>query len=701
MGEPNNPDITAVQQADPPNGTSTASPVSDRADLRPEHIDDAVIRLAGNSQDGIQSAGAFLARLAGRSDQDVMTYMTIPSTISGGPSIFQVRIGSGEVLSAGDEADFLVAFYQHSYQDHLSFLKEGGVLLYDSDNVEPDLDDKRFVYLGVPITGLTVEALGGTAKDKGKNMFVLGLIAKIFHLDVDKLKKLIGEKFAGKDVSIVNTALMGFQAGYNYPVGNFISTVYKFEHVEKKPGARDQITMDGNQALAYGLLAGGVRYGAGYPITPWSSVMEILRSELPKYGGIFVQSEDELAAVSTALGFSLAGYLSVTGSAGPGISLKTEAIGWASMAEMPIIIINVQRGGPSTGLPTNVEQSDLHQAIFGGHGDSPRVVLAAKTVEDCFYIAVEAARIARKYSTPVFILSDTSLATRIEAFDEPNLEELTQNPHPDLTTRPDSFKPYDLNRITQHVPPGVRLMDGKYPLVTGLEHDEMGHPTGSPKLHMAMTAKRRTKLQKLAEELPFPNIYGGGEGEVLLVGWGSTYGPIHDAVKQARKRGDAISAIHLRHIHPLPNGLEKIFANFNRIVVVEMNDQGVYGYGQLATILRARYCDPKITSLTKTDGLTFRVREILEGLGGSYGSATNGTLANGASGNGASTSEATHRAEATVSKERDRAWDNTPNQPGTEAIHASAGKLDHSKHPPSERAEDAAIAMSGTEENQK
>src|SRR3954470_12966217 len=187
MGEPNNPDITAVQRPEPP---SPATPPPDRADLRAENIQDAVIRLAGNSQDGIQTAGGFLARLAGRSDQDVMTYMTIPATISGGPSIFQVRIGSGEVLSAGDEADFLVAFYQHSYQDHVSFLKEGGVLLYDSDNVEPDLDDKRFLYVGVPITGLTVEALGGTAKDKGKNIFVLGLIAKIFHLDVDKLTTL-------------------------------------------------------------------------------------------------------------------------------------------------------------------------------------------------------------------------------------------------------------------------------------------------------------------------------------------------------------------------------------------------------------------------------------------------------------------------------------------------------------------------------
>ncbi len=588
----------------------TTAPNADRADLRPENIQDAVIRLAGNSQDGIQTAGAFLARLAGRSEHDVMTYMTIPATISGGPSIFQVRIGSGEVLSAGDEADFLVAFYQHSYQDHVGFLREGGVLLYDSDNVEPNLDDKRFVYVGVPITGLTVEALGGTAKDKGKNIFVLGLISKIFNLDGDKLKRLITEKFGGKNESIVNTALMAFQAGYAYPVGNVLTKHYRFEHIPRASG-RAQLTMDGNQALAYGLIAGGVRFGAGYPITPWSSVMETLRRELPKYGGIFVQAEDELASVSIALGCSYAGYLAVTGSAGPGISLKAEAIGWASMAEIPLVICNIQRGGPSTGLPTNVEQSDLHQAIFGSHGDSPRVVLAAASVEDCFYIAIEAARIARKYSTPVFILSDTSLATRIEAFDEPDLAKLMVDPKPDLTPR-QTHKPYPIDQITQHVAPGTRILDGKYPLLAGLEHDEMGHPTGSPKLHMAMTAKRRNKLRKLAEEIPMPEVFGDQEGDTLIVGWGSTYGPIHDAVALARDQGEKVGALHLRHLHPLPNGLEKIFEKFKRIVTVEMNDQGVYGFGQLATILRARYCEPKITSFTKTDGLTFRVKEILD-----------------------------------------------------------------------------------------
>jgi 2-oxoglutarate ferredoxin oxidoreductase subunit alpha len=596
-----------------PELASASTPTGGRADLRPQNIKDAVIRLAGNSQDGIQTAGALLARLAGRSDQEVMTYMTIPSTISGGPSIFQVRIGSGEVLSAGDEADFLVAFYQHSYQDHINFLKEGGVLLYDSDQVQPDLNDKRFVYVGVAITGLTVEALGGTAKDKGKNIFVLGLIAAIFHLDAEKLMGLIRERFGGKKESLVNTALIAFQAGYSYPVAGLLARRYEFE-VRPKTTARTQVTMDGNQALAYGLIAAGVRYGAGYPITPWSTVMETLRSELPKYGGLFVQAEDELAAVSLALGFSYSGYLAVTGSAGPGISLKTEAIGWASMAEIPLLVVNVQRGGPSTGLPTNVEQSDLYQAVFGSHGDSPRVVLAAANVEDCFYIALEAARIARKYSTPVFILSDGSLATRIEAFDEPDLKSIMQDPRPDLTPRADGFKPYPIEDITKHAPPGTRMLGGKYPIVTGLEHDEFGHPTGRPALHMAMTAKRRSKLKQLADELPLPEIYGSPDAETLIVGWGSTFGPIREAVDLAKSRGKSLASLHLRHLHPLPNGLDGIFARFKRIVVAEMNDQGIYGFGQLATLLRARFCDPKIQSLTKTDGLTYRIKEILQGV---------------------------------------------------------------------------------------
>jgi len=577
-------------------------------------VRDIVIRLAGNSQDGIQAIGGMLARLAGRTEQDVMTYMTIPSTISGGPSIFQVRMGSGEILSAGDDADVLLAFYQHSYEEHIHSLRQGGVVVFDSDHVEPRADWKEtFRHVGVPISGLTVEAIGGTARDKGKNVYALGLIAKLFDLDVEKLKTLITERFGGKDPSILQNALNAFDAGYSYSLGHVLET---FQFVAPHRRGVRQVVMTGNEALAYGLIAAGVRFGAGYPITPWSDIMELLRRELPKYGGTFVQCEDEIAAISMALGASYAGRVAVTGSSGPGISLKTEALGWGVMAEVPLVVIDIQRGGPSTGLPTNVEQSDLNIACFGGHGDSPRVVLAPANVEDCFYTAIEAVNLARQYNVPVVVLSDQALATRIEAFDEPDLERLCQDLPIDLTPVPE-HKPYDLTAedgVARHRAPGTRILNGVYPILTGLEHDEFGHPTSSPALHGHMNAKRRRKLQVLAATLPPPQVYGAPEGEVLLVGWGSTCGPIREAVDHARAAGQAVSAVHLRHLHPLPPGLERIFAAFRHIRVVEMNDEGVYGYGQLAGLLRARFGNPKIRGINKTDGLAFKVREIVEQL---------------------------------------------------------------------------------------
>ena len=575
-------------------------------------VTEAIIRIAGNSQDGIQAIGGFLARLAGRSEQEVMTFMTIPSTISGGPSIFQVRIGSGEVLSAGDDADVLLAFYQHSYEGHINSLKKNGIVLYDSDHVEPNPEWlSGYHHVGIPISSLTIEAIGGTAKDKGKNIFSLGLIARMFDLNLPKLEKLIHERFGGKDESIVTNALAAFHAGYKYAIGDIIET---FRFVESQSKGGQQVVMNGNEALSYGLIAAGVRFGAGYPITPWSDVMESLRRELPKYGGSFIQCEDEIASISMAIGASYAGKTAVTGSSGPGIALKMEAAGWAGMAEIPLIICDIQRGGPSTGMPTNVEQSDLYIACFGSHGDSPRVVLAPTNVEDCFYTAIEAVNIARKYNTPVFILSDQAISTRIEAFPEPDLEKVCQDISPDLTTVAD-HKPYDLSTpdgTVQRVVPGTRILSGKYPIATGLEHDELGHPTGSPAMHQKMTVKRRKKFQALAASLPTPKVYGPPEGNVLLVGWGSTEGPIKEAVDRARAAGDSISSIHIRHISPLPPGLENIFSGFHHVLVVEMNDEGIYGCGgQLASLLRTRYCSPNIRGINKTDGLTFKVKEIL------------------------------------------------------------------------------------------
>ncbi len=575
-----------------------------------EALRNAVIRLAGNSQDGIQAVGGMLGRLAGRTAQDVMTYMTIPSTISGGPSIFQVHLGSGEVLHAGDEADVLVAFYQHSYDDHIAALKDGGICLYDTEKVEKTRNERGIHHIGVPFTAATVEAIGGTARDRGKNIFVLGLLCAMFRLDKVNLVGIIERQFGKKGEDILRNCLNAFDAGFAFQT----TDLRQFHFAPGEARHSKRISSDGNTMLGLGLIAAGIRYGAGYPITPWSSIMELLRRELPKYGGVFMQAEDELAAVAIALGVGYAGHLAVTGSSGPGLSLKAETLGYASMAELPLLVINVQRGGPSTGLPTSVEQSDLLQAIYGSHGDSPRIVVAPKNVEDCFYIALEAAQLARRCSCPVIILSDQALATRIEAFNEPNLEEHWIEPELDLSARAADFKPYPVDGLTRHAPPGTPMEEGTYPKVTGLEHDEMGHPSGNPENHQKMTDKRRDKLIQLAAELQLPEVYREEDGEILLVGWGSTYGPIREACDRLRDKGLCASATHIRHLHPLPKGLDQLLAKYERVFVVEMNDSGLYGNGQLATILRAAYCLPSIQSICKTDGLAYRVREIVDGI---------------------------------------------------------------------------------------
>lgn len=577
----------------------------------PSSISNSVIRIAGNSQDGIQSVGTMLARMAGRIDMDVMTYMTIPSTISGGPSIFQVHMGTATVLTPGDLADVLVAFYQHSYENHIESLRDGGVLIYDDTHVDPDLDalrGRRITPVAVPMTALTVETVGGTGTQKGKNIFLLGLLTRVYRLDYDKVAALVKEQFRGKDESVVRNNLLALEAGYAYQIGD-VGSFFTFDI--KPESGETNVTMTGNQALAYGAIAGGIRFGAGYPITPWTEVMEILRRELPRYGGTFIQTEDELAAIAAAIGGAYGGVPSLTGSSGPGISLKTEALGFAVMSELPLVIIDVQRGGPSTGLPTNVEQSDLSIALNGSHGDAPRVVLAAANVEDCFYIMIEAAQIARRFSVPVIVLSDQALATRLEAFAYPDLDSLVEEPALDLTTR-ESHKPYPLDAPTHHAPPGTRVVDGRYPTITGLEHDEYGNPSGSAQMHTRMTHRRSDKLRRLAAELPPPEVYGAKDARTLLVGWGSTRGVIRSVVDQSITSGEPLAALHLRNLNPLPPSLAEIFAKYDNVLVVELNEGGVNGCGQLGRVLRAETCLPQIRGVTKSDGGSFRVSEVLD-----------------------------------------------------------------------------------------
>lgn len=583
-------------------------PEDSPASLPVEEIDDLAIRLAGRGQDGIQSVGQFLARLAGRSGQRVTTFMTIPATVAGGESVFQVRMSADEALTVGDEVDLLVAFYEDAFEAHRELLKPGGMLLYDSGefSVAENAIDGRAV--GIPMEEMSREITGGAGK--GKNMLLLGILASLFGLDLDKLRGLVRERFGKKGEAIVQSVLEPFEAALKLDLGEHFGKGYR---LRRPPAGEPRVTMDGNQAMAYGLIAAGVRNGAGYPITPATTIMEIMRAELPKYGGVFLQTEDELSAVSSAIGMSYSGKLAVTNTSGPGLSLKLEALSFATMAEIPLICVNVQRGGPSTGIPTQVEQSDLMQAIWGSHGDNPRVVIAARSVEDCYDICFEAVDLALEYSTPVIVLSDQILATRVDGFVQPDPAKL-RTLELDLSPREEGYQPYPLDKPTRHAPPGSKMLGGRYPTVTGLEHDPDGKPNPKPQNHMVMTARRREKMRRLQSSLPAPEIFGAQEGEVLVVGWGSSWGPIREATKQLLSDGHQIGHAHLRHIQPLPLMMADIFARYRKVVVVEMNDCGLYGVGQLGMHLRGVTCCPHIVGLNKTDGLAFRVREIVAGV---------------------------------------------------------------------------------------
>ncbi len=565
------------------------------------------IRIAGHSQDGVQSLGTLLAKLAGRSGYKVMTYMTIPATIAGGNSIYQLRIGVEPILISGDFADVLIALHTDSLEGHIGTLREGGILLVDSDEIDVSTIQGSYDVRALPLSKMLDDLFEGKGV-KGKNMVLLGMLSNLLGIDRDKVEALALEKFGRKSEEVLQNVKTTLYAGFDY---QWAGTPPKIS-LPKVADSGEQVTMDGNSAIAYGLIAAGVRYGAAYPITPATSVMEVLREEFPKYKGIFLQTEDEIAAVCAAIGMSYSGHLAVTSTSGPGMSLKMEALGWATMAEIPLIVVNVQRGGPSTGIPTQVEQSDLMQTIYGSHGDAPRIVLCARNVEECFHICREAVTLAREYSTPVVILSDQGLSTRIEGFDMPNLDEIMLEPLLDTSNRPEDWEPYPANAITRHAPPGSIIESGRYPTVTGLEHDEKGGPNAGAANHMKMTAKRRKKFQILEEKQSELELFGETSGEILLVSWGSSFGSTRETVLRLQEEGKKVSHLHLKMLFPLNRKVGELFDKFEKVKTVELNDFGVYGVGQLGMLLRAVTAKGNIGSVCKTDGLTFKVKEIID-----------------------------------------------------------------------------------------
>jgi 2-oxoglutarate/2-oxoacid ferredoxin oxidoreductase subunit alpha len=571
---------------------------------------DITIRIVGHAQDGIQSLGSLLAKLSGRSGYQVMTYMTIPATIAGGSSVYQLRIGTQPILTSGDEADMLIALHQDSLDSHLPLLKKGGTLLVDSEQADITQHKEAFSCHPLPL-GTMLNDLLGPKGSRSINMFLLGMLCRLLGIDADKVEALAVERFGKKSDAVLDQVRQAIGGGFDFRWEQSPPDIA----LPRSENTRVQVTMDGNSAMAFGLIAAGIRYGAAYPITPATSIMEVLREELPKYKGILLQTEDEIAAVCAAIGMSYSGHLAVTSTSGPGMSLKMEALGWATMAEMPLIVVNVQRGGPSTGIPTQVEQSDLLQTIWGSHGDAPRIVLGARNVEECFHIGKEAVKLAREYSTPVVILSDQGLSTRIEGFAKPDLDEAMLAPVLDTSDRPEDFVAFPPDAITRHAPPGSRILSGKYPTVTGLEHDHTGGPNPGAANHMLMTAKRREKFVKLEQQAPEPELSGERTGDVLLVSWGSSFGATREATLRMRAEGKKVSHLHLKLLFPLKQSIGSLFDGFAKVYTVELNDRGVYGCGQLAMLLRAVTARSNVSSICKTDGLTFKVKEILAQIG--------------------------------------------------------------------------------------
>ncbi|MDH4067155.1 MAG: 2-oxoacid:acceptor oxidoreductase family protein, partial [Acidobacteriota bacterium] len=454
---------------------------------------------------------------------------------------------------------------------------------------------------------------------RGKNMFALGLLACVYQRDVAILRDLIASQFRKKGDKVIGANVGLFDLGYTWAQEHL---EFRIEVPAVKPD-RPQIVMNGNQALALGAIASGMELCSMYPITPATSVSHYLADVFEQYGGIVHQAEDEIAAAGVAIGASYAGKVAFTVTSGPGLALKTEFIGLASMTEIPLVVLNVQRGGPSTGLPTKVEQSDLLAAIFGQPGDTPKVVMAPASIEECFHLVITARRIAEAFRCVVIVLSDANLATGVQPFPRPELDPRWQSGPPDLSAVPEGTRPFDWDPelgLSRRLIPGQ--LGGMHTL-TGLSHDERSKVAYDPAAHERGCAMRSRKVAVFQQTLKRPDVYGDPTGDLLVVGWGSTRGAIQEAVDRAREAGLRVSALHLTFLSPLPSGLKEIFAGFRKVMTVEINYSDRRGephiteenrrLGQLCWLLRARTL-VDVDCWTRVPGQPLRPGAIVEAI---------------------------------------------------------------------------------------
>ena len=572
---------------------------------------EVTIRIGGESGEGTISGGDILALAAARWGYHVYTFRTFPAEILGGPCLFQVRISDAPVKSMGDYADVLICLNQEAYDRNRKDLRRGGVLIYDPSDFIPDTSD--FITYAVPFNEIARKEV---QLFQTKNMVMLGAISGLFGPPLEAIVQVVQSKLSRSRKA--NETLME---------KNMLALEIAKKHVEEKIAKRDpyrlgpvekanRVVLNGNQAVVAGALAARCGFFAGYPITPASDIMEGLAKELPQVGGTFLQAEDEMSALASVLGASYGGVRAMTATSGPGFSLMTELIGLASMAELPAVIVDAQRAGPSTGMPTKMEQSDLSFSLYAGHGDTPRIVVAPASVADCYSLMIDAFNMAERYQMPVLFLTDQSLTARVESVDadafSPRAVEERVKPQTlvgaavGTSTENYSRYAYTSTGISPISAPGT---GSPAYVATGLEHDEHGHPDYEPEDHEEMMRKRYRKLETAARELPAPERYGDSDAVIGVIGWGSTEGAIQEAIDRARKNGYRVASLHPRILSPMPdNAIREFIDSVTKVIVPECNYTG-----QLANLLGARYGLQAIR-INKFGGIPFTAADIFKAI---------------------------------------------------------------------------------------
>jgi len=604
------PTLATTERAAGARETSPPLPAREAATLT-EHI----VEVISDSGEGAQRCGQSLGAIAAKSGNGIWTTEIIPAEIQpparsvAGASGIRIRIGSERVTNGGDETDLAVAFNEQVLLGRVRAgeLKVGAQILLESmwrEHRDPKivasyvetvemLKKSGFRVYEVPLEQECRQLVADPRR--GKNMFVLGMLCSIYSLDVKLAREQVALTFGKKDSKVIEVNQGLLEAGYAWAERN-LDFKYAIPAVRSTV---PQIVVNGNTALALGVLASGMDICAMYPITPATSASHYLSDVFEKVGGIVHQAEDEIAACAFAIGASYAGKCAVTITSGPGFSLKQEGIGLAVMAEIPLVVVNVQRGGPSTGQPTKVEQGDLLTAIYGSHGDAPKVVMATSDIEDCFYSMITARKIAETFNTVVVVLSDASLATAQQPFLRPKFDPDWLAPPVDQTPVPEGTKPYDWDSVTGIARRFVPGQPHGMHTLTGLAHDRGSKVAYDPEINEEGLRHRSLKIAALQKTLKTPPVYGDPAGDLLVVGWGSTKGAIEEAVDRLRKEGCRVSSLHLRFIQPMPSGIGDILRRFKRVIAVESNwsdrledeliDADNRRYSALAMMLRSRF----------------------------------------------------------------------------------------------------------------